>query len=281
MGKVSAPTAPLEPWLADMREWVVIPGSACDTALGKQVLSEGLVGISSTLLARGARAVVASLWPVSDEIGARLMTDFYRHLLRDSMSAPAAPGAAMRSVLFRWCALQACRAATRDGKGRNNAQAWRDTVNHWINKKVALNDSWGPGAVHTLKTPLGQQPEFWLRPRYLRDAQGNAQLSHFTVDFSSGFLADGWQGVSFTPLGTDAVAGISALPPWDPSQRDVYRRAIDAASASLGDSRTARLEAVIRALRVPSPAEPDREVERRKESLRELADGRIAPDDAA
>ncbi len=118
-------------------------------------------------------------------------------------------------------------------------------MNHWINKKVALNDSWGPGAVHTLKTPLGQQPEFWLRPRYLRDAQGNAQLAHFTVDFPSGFLADGWQGVSFTPLGTDAVTGISGLPPWDPSQRDVYRKAIDAASASLGDSRTARLEAVI------------------------------------
>jgi CHAT domain-containing protein len=75
--------------------------SACDTALGKEVPSEGLVGISSTMLARGARAVVASLWPVSDEIGARLMTDFYRHLLRDSMSAPAALGAAMRSVALR------------------------------------------------------------------------------------------------------------------------------------------------------------------------------------
>jgi CHAT domain-containing protein len=73
--------------------------SACDTALGKEVLSEGLVGIGSTTLARGARAVVASLWPVSDEIGARLMTEFYRHLLHDSMSAPAALGAAMRSVV--------------------------------------------------------------------------------------------------------------------------------------------------------------------------------------
>jgi hypothetical protein len=42
-----------------------------------------------------------------------------------------------------------------------------------------------------------------------------------------------------------------------------------------------RLDAVIRALGFPSQAEPDREVERRKEILRELADGRIAPDDAA
>ena len=75
--------------------------SACDTALGRQVPSEGLVGISSTMLARGAKAVVASLWPVSDEIGADLMTELYRHMLRDSMNAPAALGAAMRSVLSR------------------------------------------------------------------------------------------------------------------------------------------------------------------------------------
>src|SRR5947209_12250000 len=43
----------------------------------------------------------------------------------------------------------------------------------------------------------------------------------------------------------------------------------------------ARLDAVIRALGFPSQAEPDREAERRKEILRELAEGRIAPDDAA
>ena len=43
----------------------------------------------------------------------------------------------------------------------------------------------------------------------------------------------------------------------------------------------ARLDAVIRALGFASGAEPDRDAERRKEILRELADGRIAPDDAA
>ena len=43
----------------------------------------------------------------------------------------------------------------------------------------------------------------------------------------------------------------------------------------------ARLDAVIRALGFPSQAEPDRDSERRKEILRELAEGRIAPDDAA
>lgn len=88
--------------------------SACETALGKEVPSEGLMGIGSTVLARGARAVVASLWPVSDEIGAELMTEFYRHLLHDSMSAPGALAAAMRSAVSRdaaadpalWAAFQ-------------------------------------------------------------------------------------------------------------------------------------------------------------------------------
>jgi CHAT domain-containing protein len=92
----------------------VVVLSACDTALGKQIRSEGLVGLASTMLARGARAVVASLWPVSDEIGARLMTEFYRHLLWDSMRPETALGTAMRSLLARdpsadpalWAAFQ-------------------------------------------------------------------------------------------------------------------------------------------------------------------------------
>ncbi len=72
--------------------------SACETALGTEVRSEGLVGMSSTMLARGARAVVASLWPVPDEIGARLMTDFYQRMLRDSLPPEAALSAVMRAM---------------------------------------------------------------------------------------------------------------------------------------------------------------------------------------
>ena len=88
--------------------------SACETALGTEVRSEGLVGMSSTMLARGARAVVASLWPVPDEVSAHLMTEFYRHMLRESMGPEAALGTAMRSMLSReasadpalWAAFQ-------------------------------------------------------------------------------------------------------------------------------------------------------------------------------
>jgi len=88
--------------------------SACETALGKEVRNEGLVGMSSMMLARGARAVVASLWPVPDEIGARLMTEFYQHMLHDSMAPEAALGTTMRSMVLRdrladpafWAAFQ-------------------------------------------------------------------------------------------------------------------------------------------------------------------------------
>jgi CHAT domain-containing protein len=59
----------------------VVVLSACDTALGKEYASEGLVGLRYAALARGAHAVVASLWPVSDGIAARLMTEMYQGIL--------------------------------------------------------------------------------------------------------------------------------------------------------------------------------------------------------
>jgi CHAT domain-containing protein/tetratricopeptide (TPR) repeat protein len=77
----------------------VVVLSACETALGKEVRSEGLVGLGSTMLARGARAVVASLWPVVDESGARVMTDFYWHLLHGSPRPERALGLAMRTFV--------------------------------------------------------------------------------------------------------------------------------------------------------------------------------------
>ncbi|MBS0396169.1 MAG: CHAT domain-containing protein, partial [Proteobacteria bacterium] len=69
----------------------VVTLSACDTALGREVAGEGVMGLAYTALARGARAVVASLWPVSDEMAVTVMTEFYRGL-RGSPDAPAALG---------------------------------------------------------------------------------------------------------------------------------------------------------------------------------------------
>jgi CHAT domain-containing protein len=88
--------------------------SGCDTALGKDVLNEGMVGVTYAALARGAHAVVSSLWQVPDEMSATLMTEFYRHLVSDALTPAAALADSMRSVLQRnpaadpalWAAFQ-------------------------------------------------------------------------------------------------------------------------------------------------------------------------------
>ena len=118
-------------------------------------------------------------------------------------------------------------------------------MNYWSNSRVILNDAWGPSSPDILLNPLGKLAEFTLRPRHLRDGTGSLQLAHFTIDFQSGHLADGWQGASFTPMGTTAITAISNLPPWDPSKRDIYRQAIDAAKAKLSESVALRLEGIV------------------------------------
>ena len=79
----------------------IVTLSACDTAVGKEIVGEGLVGLASTTLARGAAAVLASLWPSADEISARLMTEFYRGVLVARVHPSAALGSAMRTMLAR------------------------------------------------------------------------------------------------------------------------------------------------------------------------------------
>ena len=55
--------------------------SACDTALGKQVKGEGLVGVVRGFLYAGAKRVAASLWRVDDEATGDLMRVFYEEML--------------------------------------------------------------------------------------------------------------------------------------------------------------------------------------------------------
>lgn len=54
--------------------------SACQTGLGKTVEGEGLLGLTRAFIYAGAQDVVCSLWPVSDESTAKLMTEFYKGL---------------------------------------------------------------------------------------------------------------------------------------------------------------------------------------------------------
>ncbi len=68
--------------------------SACQTALGKQIKGEGLIGLTRGFMHAGAPRVVASLWQVNDLATAELMKLFYRGMLKDGQR----PAAALRSA---------------------------------------------------------------------------------------------------------------------------------------------------------------------------------------
>ncbi len=73
--------------------------SACDTALGKRVAGEGLIGLQYVVLARGARSVVSSLWPAIDRATADVMVKFYSVLLHQHATVISAWSAASRAAL--------------------------------------------------------------------------------------------------------------------------------------------------------------------------------------
>jgi CHAT domain-containing protein len=68
--------------------------SACQTALGKEVKGEGLVGLVRAFMFAGTPRVVASLWTVPDVSTAELMTRFYRGMLVQHLP----PSAALRQA---------------------------------------------------------------------------------------------------------------------------------------------------------------------------------------
>ena len=71
--------------------------SACQTALGKDIKGEGLVGLTHSFMSAGSKSVVASLWKVDDRATAILMADFYQAMLQKGMT----PAAALRSAKLK------------------------------------------------------------------------------------------------------------------------------------------------------------------------------------
>jgi len=55
--------------------------SACDTALGKQVLGEGLAGLASSLLDAGAAQLVLTITAVDAEASSKFLSETYRWFL--------------------------------------------------------------------------------------------------------------------------------------------------------------------------------------------------------
>ena len=68
--------------------------SACNTALGKSIKGEGLVGIVRGFMYAGAKRVVASHWKVDDEATGELMARFYEEMFKQNRS----PAAALRQA---------------------------------------------------------------------------------------------------------------------------------------------------------------------------------------
>ncbi|HTG32355.1 MAG TPA: CHAT domain-containing tetratricopeptide repeat protein [Thermoanaerobaculia bacterium] len=68
--------------------------SGCQTALGKEIRGEGLLGLTRGFLYAGAPRVIASLWWIDDRATAALMTAFYRGLWVEGLR----PAAALRQA---------------------------------------------------------------------------------------------------------------------------------------------------------------------------------------
>src|SRR5207302_8301787 len=64
--------------------------SACQTALGKEIKGEGLIGLTRGFMYAGARRVVASQWVVDDQATSELMRVFYQGMLGEKKMEPAA-----------------------------------------------------------------------------------------------------------------------------------------------------------------------------------------------
>src|SRR5215813_1776574 len=64
--------------------------SACETALGKEIRGEGLIGLTRGFMYAGARRVLASLWKVDDVATAELMARFYKSMEAAGMRPSAA-----------------------------------------------------------------------------------------------------------------------------------------------------------------------------------------------
>jgi CHAT domain-containing protein/tetratricopeptide (TPR) repeat protein len=71
--------------------------SACQTALGKDIKGEGLIGLTHSFMSAGSNTVVATLWKVDDKATYVLMGDFYKSMLEKDMS----PAAALRSAKLK------------------------------------------------------------------------------------------------------------------------------------------------------------------------------------
>lgn len=78
--------------------------SACNTALGREVRGEGVVGLARAFLYAGSSRVVATLWKVDDEATSEFMHLFYVAMLQDHQTPAEALRSAQQGLMVqqRW-----------------------------------------------------------------------------------------------------------------------------------------------------------------------------------
>jgi len=72
--------------------------SSCESALGQDLASEGILGLPRAFLHAGAKSVIATLWKVNDEATAKLMTSLYARIHQGESPSSALRGAQLDMV---------------------------------------------------------------------------------------------------------------------------------------------------------------------------------------
>ena len=80
-------------------ELVVLSG--CETARGKEVRGEGIIGLTRGVMYAGAPRVVSTLWRIDDRVTAELMKSFYEGMFKHGLSPSAALRAAQIEIWGR------------------------------------------------------------------------------------------------------------------------------------------------------------------------------------
>jgi CHAT domain-containing protein len=75
--------------------------SSCESALGKDLEAEGIIGLPRGFLYAGAKSVIASLWKVNDEATAKLMAALYTRIQKGETPSSALRGAQLEMVQDR------------------------------------------------------------------------------------------------------------------------------------------------------------------------------------
>jgi CHAT domain-containing protein len=74
--------------------------SACETALGRVTVGQGVYGLRRAFVLAGARSLVMSLWQVNDKITRDLMERFYRAYAGGQTAPEALRAAQLETIEF-------------------------------------------------------------------------------------------------------------------------------------------------------------------------------------